>query len=98
MAKFLAVVNGIPTLQNESATFSIYDETYTVPVGGLPAGTDITLPSAGTYEDAELEVYLNGQRIEDILDYNFIGTIPRTKIQLTFNVSEGEKVRFRKVS
>lgn len=73
----------------------IYDETVVVPEGGFDAGTNITLPNSKTYADVELMVYLDGQLLEPLFDYNFVGTIPRTQIQLAAELFENERLRFR---
>lgn len=104
MAKKLALVNGIARMVDESASPTIYDESLTVVESGagageingpISAGTNVTLPSSKIYEDDELEIYINGQRIEAVFDYNYIGTIPRTQISLTFDLEVGDIIRFR---
>ena len=78
----------------ESATIPIYDET--IEVGStITAGTNITLPSSGTYSSLELEVYLNGVRIKVVDDYNYVGSPPRTQITMTYDLIAGDKLRFR---
>lgn len=100
MAKFLRLSNGVPRSFNESATLPIYDETIEIGVdtapGGVATGNPITLPSSQTYEGEELEVYLNGQRADSLIDYNFVGIAPRTQISFTFDLVDGDKVRFRR--
>ena len=106
MGKFLTIVNGRPQMQEVPSgdATTIYDESLLV-VSGTPGageiqgpittGTSITLPSSQTYEDDELEVYFNGQRIESVYDYNYVGTIPRTQISMTFDLEIGDIIRFR---
>jgi hypothetical protein len=80
---------------NQSADpFTIYDEI--IAVGStITTGTAITLPNSQTYTDVELEVYLNGQLLEDVSDYNYVGIAPRTQIQMTFDLIAGDRLRFR---
>ena len=104
MGKFLRLVNGIPRSVDEAGAVTIYDESLTVVSSGAGAGeingpistgTPITLPSSQTYEDDELEVYLNGQRVEAVKDYNYEGSTPRTQISFTFDIVVGDVMRFR---
>ena len=105
MGKFLRLVNGVPKMMDEAAGgVTIYDESLVV-VSGTPGageiqapittGTPITLPSSQTYDSAELEVYLNGQRIDSVYDYNYEGDTPRTQISMTFDLEVGDILRFR---
>jgi len=94
MAK-LALINGIPRMTAESASPVIYDETYTAGPGGVTTGTPVTLPSSATYEGLELEVWWNGQRLEDVADYSYVGSIPRTQVSFTFDLLQGDAIRFR---
>lgn len=90
--KFLYLSAGIPRLKTPAA---IYDQTFTT---GAPviAGTAITLPLSGTYNDGELEVYLNGQRLEVTVDYNSVGAGPvRTQITLVEDLATTDRLRFR---
>lgn len=73
----------------------IYDEIVIVPGGGYTAGSNITLPASKTYSDIELQVYLNGQLLEDSIDYNYVGLPPRTQIQTVLDLFPGERIRFR---
>ena len=92
---FLRLSNGIPRTFPESASLPIFDETITIGAGGVTTGTLVTLPSSQTYSGEELELYLNGQRIDSVIDYNFEGSIPRTQISFTFDLVEGDLLRFR---
>lgn len=94
MAKKLALVNGVPRMVEESASPVIYDESITL-ASALSTGTPVTLPNSKTYEDDELEVYLNGQRMEVAIDFTYEGTIPRTQISFTFDLEIDDIVRFR---
>jgi len=104
MAKVLTGLNGKLKMV-DSIDVTIFDETITV-VSGTPsgdkeiqgpvsAGASITLPDSKTYEGQELEIWLNNIRLEDVLDYNFEGTIPRTQFSLTFDLVVGDKIRLR---
>lgn len=92
MDKFLRLINGIPRLVAGPA---IYDETYSVS-GTITTGNPITLPASGTYNSEELEVRLNGQRLESVVDYNYVGgSPPRTQVAFTFDLVIGDQVNFR---
>ena len=82
MGKFLRLVNGRLKQQDEVAStpVTIYDQSITVGAGGISSGTSVSLPSSQTYTSQELEVYLNGQRVDSVLDYNYVGSAPRTQI------------------
>lgn len=94
MGKFLRLVNGIPRHQDEASSVAIYDQTYIVS-GTITTGTPITLPMSGTYTDNDLEVFWNGQAVSVGADYSYIGSPPRTQISMTFNLSNGDELRFR---
>ncbi len=106
MGKFLRLINGIPRMVDESGTPTIYDDYLDVVTSGASGaneinvadsetGDPITLPNGGTYEGDELEVYLNGNRLEDVVDYNWQGSGTRTQIAFTFDLAVGDRVRFR---
>jgi len=97
MAKKLALVNGIPRMVEETASVTIYDQTYTV-VSDIVTGVPVTLPGGGTYTSEELEVRLNGIRMDSGIDYNFTGSPPRTQVVFTFDLVGGanpDKINFR---
>lgn len=81
---------------NQSADpLAIYDEIIVVN-STITTGTNITLPNSQTYTDVELEVYLNGQLLESVGDYNYVGALPpRTQIAMTFDLVAGDRLRFR---
>ena len=95
MARFLRIHNGVLRSFDETASPTIYDETYNV-TSTITSGTPVTLPASGTYDSDELLVYLNGQRLAAADDYTYIGTPPRTQVAFTFDLLSGDKVRFRK--
>lgn len=86
------------------AGVDIYDESLKVVasspgageiVGPVSAGTNIALPNSQTYSSMELQVYLNGDRLESVFDYSYVGSIPRTQIQFTFSLEVGDRIDFR---
>jgi hypothetical protein len=94
MGRVLRIINGVARQVDESAAPTIYDEI--INVGStITAGTSVTLPASGTYNSAELEVYLNGQRLAVTEDYAYVGSPARTQVQFTFDLLAGDKVRFR---
>jgi len=104
MARKLALVSGIPRMVDESASPTIYDETLDIVasspgageiVGPISTGTPITLPSSKTYNSDELEVRLDGQKMDDLFDYIYEGTIPRTQISFAFDIWVGARINFR---
>lgn len=99
MADFaLKLVNGVPRMKEIVGTTgsAVYDETYVVPGGGLPASSTITLPNAGEYTDIDLEVFVGGQFLEPGgIDYSYVGVAPRTQVTFVEGLNEGERVRFR---
>lgn len=104
MAKFLRLANGVARSFDESASLTIYDQPLTVVASGAGAnqingpvtsGTSVTLPSSGTYVGEELEIRLNGMRLEALYDYNYVGTGSKTQVSFTFNLSVGDRLDFR---
>lgn len=105
MARVLELINGVPRMRDEASPPTIYDESLEVVSSGAGAGqingpistgTPITLPSSGSYEADELEIYLNGARLEDAADYNYVGAGPtRTQVSFTFDIVVGDDIRFR---
>jgi hypothetical protein len=103
---FLRLVNGVQRSFNESSTLPIYDQQLTI-VSGAPAnsnqmtgpvtaGTSVTLPVSGSYSAAELQVELNGQGIEPVSDYVYVGSgSAKTQVQFTFALVVGDVVDFR---
>ena len=94
MGKFTRIVSGVLRSFDEASSLTIYDQTYSVN-STVSTGTPITLPSSGTYTSGELEVYLNGQRLDDAVDYNYVGSPPRTQVSFTFDLLTGDEIRFR---
>lgn len=94
MTNFLRLQNGVPRAIAEAGNPTIYDQGVDV-ASPITAGTSITLPAAATYTAGELEVYLNGTRLENVLDYTYVGSPPRTQIQFTFDLVVNDHYRFR---
>lgn len=96
MARVLKLVNGVPRMQSISIDpDTIYDET--VDVGtDITTGTPITLPNSGVYQGDDLIVMLNGQDLQYVFDYTYVGSGPDyTQIAVTFDLEEGDRLRFR---
>lgn len=94
MAKFLRISNGVPRMFEEFSSVSIYDQIIAY-VSTVTTGTAVTLPLSQTYTSGELEVYLNGVRLESVFDYNYISSPPRTQVSFTFDLISGDELRFR---
>ena len=94
MTKALSLINGIGRMITINAFDSFYDDKYTFAVD-TSSGTNITLPNTGTYSNVELRVFLMGQFLEVGQDYAYVGSIPRTQIQLLQDMSSGNSLRFR---
>jgi hypothetical protein len=101
MAKFTRLVNGVLRSFDEANGTSIYDESLLVVASGavvgqvngpITTGAPVTLPLGKTYTAYELEVYLNGQRLEDSIDYAFNSS---TTVVFTFDIIVGDLIRFR---
>ena len=104
MSKVIRIINGMTRQVDDTAAPPIYDESLLVVsdnpeageiVGPIATGTPISLPDDRTYSSDELEIYVNGQRVEPIFDYNYVGSIPRTQISFTFDIELKDIIRFR---
>lgn len=104
MGNFLRLTNGVPRSFAESSSLTIYDQSITVVVSGAGAnqingpvitGTSVTLPASQTYTAAELQIYLNGDRLEPVFDYTYVGSPLRTQVQFTFQLEIGDRLDFR---
>lgn len=100
MGKFLQLSNGIAKSFDESGSPAIYDETIEIVefspganqlTGPISAGTGITLPNSQTYTGDELQVFLNGSRLDDVIDYNHTSS---TQVEFLFNLEVGDLIRF----
>lgn len=100
MSKFLRLSGGVARQFAESGAAPIYDETILIvassPSAGqslpITAGTPITLPSSQTYEGIELQVFFNGNYVEDVIDYILLNS---TQIQFNQDLVVGDRLRFR---
>lgn len=104
MANFLRLVAGVPRSFAEAGSTSIYDQPLTVVASGavtneingpVTTGTSVTLPASGTYTGEELEIRLNGQRLEALYDYSYVGVGSKTQVQFTFDLAVGDRLDFR---
>lgn len=104
MGLFLRLSGGLPRSFQESSSLTIYDQSLTVVASGaganqingpVNAGVNVTLPGSQTYTAAELQIYLNGDRLEPIFDYSYVGSVPRTNLQFTFQLVVGDRIDFR---
>ena len=99
VVKRLKLVNGLPRMVAEI----IYDETLEVVASGAGAGQinvddaqavdNITLPNAGTYVGDELLIFLNGQLLNDGVDFSNVSS---TEISMTFDLAVTDRLRFYK--
>lgn len=94
MSRALILVNGIPRMTELSSISELYDDSYSV-VAPISSGANITLPNAGTYNSKDLRVFLNGSFLEKDTDYAWVGTAPRTQIQILMDLSVGDTLHFR---
>lgn len=111
MANALSLVNGVPRQSAIPGTSLIYDQSVTIVASGgngsttlngpITSGTAITLPVSGSYtlninSVPNVNVYLNGDRLESVIDWNTSGAGPTyLAVQLTFNIVVGDRVDFR---
>ena len=65
-------------------------------VGPISAGVDVTIPDSLTYEDTDLQVFLNGQQLDVVSDFNYVGAGPsRTQVDFVFDLLVSDKITFR---
>lgn len=102
MGKFLRLINGVPRSISEANGSPIYDESIVLVsanpgpgemLGPISTGVLVALPLGESYTAEELEVYLNGQRLEDVVDFNFSSS---TEVAFTFDLLVNDRIRFRK--
>jgi hypothetical protein len=102
----LVLVNGQQRMQSITASApAIYDQPLTVVVSGAGAnqingpvttGASVTLPASGTYTGQEMQIYLNGDRMEPVFDYTYVGSgSGKTQVQFTFDLVVGDRIDFR---
>lgn len=107
MPYFLALVSGVPRMVEISTSSdtlpAIYEKSLVVVasspsageiLGPIFTGTPISLPEAKTYHSTELNVYLNGGRVQAGFDYTYVGSLPRTQIQFTFDLEPTDRLDF----
>jgi hypothetical protein len=108
-SNLLALINGVP--RGQVVLPLIYDQTVSIVAsGGSPpssingpvsSGTGVTLPSSQTYtlnsnSVANLQIYLNGDRLEQVLDWTTSGSGPNyTAVQFTFQLNALDVLVFR---
>jgi hypothetical protein len=111
MSTALNLFNGVPRTFTIPGTSLIYDQSVTMVASGgngsttlngpISSGTAITLPRSGVYtlntnSVPNLNVYLNGERLESTIDWNTSGSGPNfTAIQMTFQLVVGDRLDFR---
>ena len=97
----LELVNGLPRMKAEPSSVVVYDQTLLVVASGagagqingpIAAGVPVTLPSAKTYTDVELEVYINDLRLVPTYDYSYYSG---TQVAFTFELITSDLIRFR---
>ncbi len=95
MSKVLRLVNGIPRMQTQDSVSQIYDQVYTPP-STITSGTAVSLPMSMTYDSAELEIFLNGQRLDVATDYSYVGSgTAKTQVSFSFDLYVTDKITFR---
>lgn len=91
MATYMTIIGGIPCLVSDSS--AVYEMTITP--GVLSANTPITLPSSKTYIDKELTIWLNGIKLELGVEWQTVGSPPRTQFSLTMATIASDRIIVR---
>ena len=73
---------------------AIYDATETIG-STITSGTAHTLPSSGTYQGDELEIYFNGIPLDPTTDYSSVGSGTKTQITFSFDLHSGDQMRYK---
>lgn len=99
MAKFLKLVNGVPRMieANQSEAHLSVVNSPSSPneiAGPIAANTPITLPNSLSYTDTNMNIYMNGIRLIPGIEYNYVGTPPRTQVSFTFQLLVGDRLFF----
>lgn len=103
MGRFLRLHSGVPRGFEEGNSIPIYSKSLSIVesdpgpdelVGPIITGTDITLPDGQEYHSKELQIFINGNRLESVFDYMYVGSVPRTKIQFTFDLEILDRIDF----
>jgi hypothetical protein len=93
MAKVLRIVSGIPTLVTvQDPLPAVYSQILTGQT--ISSGTPVTLPASRTYNSSELGIYRNGQRLLLTTHYSYNGSVPRTQVTFTFNITSTDEILF----
>lgn len=83
---------------------AVYDATLTLVasspgagqiIGPITAGTAVTLPGSQTYNSTELNIFLNGQKLDAVVDYAYVGSVPRTQVTFVENMVVGDQLEFQ---
>lgn len=98
MAKFLRLVNGLPTSYDEAGS-TPYDESIYY-ASGLAANTAITIPNSGSFTDSlakDLIIIVNDLIRENTVDYEVVGAGPTfTQVRFIYDLPLHSRVRFKK--
>lgn len=96
MSRAITIVAGIQRLRGVYASIpQVYDASIVVGESGISTGTPIALPDNQTYQQLDLELMLNGSSLTPGIDWNTVGTAPRTSVAITFDLVYGDQLRFR---
>lgn len=104
MGNFLRLSAGVARSFAEGGSVAIYDQSLLLVtsspgagqiIGPITTGTNVTLPASQTYQGAELQIYLNGDRLETVYDYNYVGSGSKTQVVFTFDLVVGDRLDFR---
>jgi hypothetical protein len=101
--KVLKLINGVPRMVELTGLPAvlppIYDETQVILMDQIkdPMNTvSVGLPGGQSYEGDELEVFLNGQRLEEGVNYTYPDPPgPFFSIIMEESIFEGDRFRFR---
>ena len=106
MSYALSLINGLPRLISVGSSPTVVNDYFDVVVSGasgqnqrneaqVTASTTITLPNSISYDGTELLIFVNNIPQDQLLDFNWVGTAPRTQIFFTYDLKAGDHVRFR---
>lgn len=93
MGKFLRLSNGVARSFEEAAGTPAYNEVIDV-ASDISAGTPVTLPNSGTYEDKEILIFVNGKYIQLGEGWNLVGVAPRTQVSFSDDILTGDLISF----
>jgi hypothetical protein len=92
MTKVLKIINGVPRMVDMAASF--YEVAYNV-TNNISAGTPVTLPEGKSYNSTELSVFINGQKLVLMEDYDYVSVPPRTQVYFTFDLIPNDTITFK---